>query len=185
MVGGHPTIEMTVTGVKPNGAEPVGAMPSIPPGPPCVGCARGNVAFKSDKLGTGAWYLGAGDNFASVVVEFKDYVVVFDAPHDDDRSGPVIAETHRLVPDKPIRYLINSHGHFDHLGGARTFAAEGATVIVAEAARSTVERYLNAPRTLRPDKFTKSGRRHVRVEGVRGTRVLPMEPRHNIPSVHN
>ena len=54
MVGGHPTIEMTVTGVKPNGAEPVGAMPSIPPGPPCVGCARGNVAFKSDKLGTGA-----------------------------------------------------------------------------------------------------------------------------------
>jgi glyoxylase-like metal-dependent hydrolase (beta-lactamase superfamily II) len=172
IVGGHPTIEMTVTGVKPNGAEPVGPMPSIPPGPPCVGCARGNVAFKSEKLGDGALYLDAGDNFASVVVEFKDYVVVFDAPHDDDRSAPVIAETHRLVPNKPIRYVINSHWHFDHLGGARTFAAEGATVIVSEAARSSVEKDLNAPRTLRPDRFARSGRQTVRVEGVQDKRVL-------------
>ena len=47
--------------------------------------------------------INACDNFYSVVVEFKDYVAVFDAPHNDDRSGPVIAETHRLVPDKPTR----------------------------------------------------------------------------------
>ena len=172
VVGGHPTVQLTVTSVKSNAAEPVEPMPAIPPGPPCVGCSRGDIAFKSEKLGNGVWYLDAGDNFYSVVVEFKDYVVVFDAPHNDDRSGPVIAETHRLVPNKPIRYVIISHWHFDHLGGARTFAAEGATVLVAEAARSTVEQYLNAPRTLQPDRFATSGRQHVRVEGVERNRVL-------------
>jgi glyoxylase-like metal-dependent hydrolase (beta-lactamase superfamily II) len=172
IVGEHPTVVLGVTGVKSNGAAPIDAMPPIPPGPPCVGCARGNVVFNSESLGDGVWYLDAGDNFASVVVEFEDYLVVFDAPHNDDRSGPVIAEAHRLAPDKPIRYVINSHWHFDHLGGARAFAAEGATVLVAREAQATVEKFLNAPRTLKPDKFVRSGRETVEVEGIQDKLVL-------------
>jgi glyoxylase-like metal-dependent hydrolase (beta-lactamase superfamily II) len=45
------------------------------------------------------------------------------------RSLAVIAETKRTFPNKPIRYLVNTHNHFDHLGGVRTYVAEGATVI--------------------------------------------------------
>ena len=33
------------------------------------------------------------------------------------RSLAVIAETRRLIPNKPIRYLVNTHHHFDHSGG--------------------------------------------------------------------
>ena len=172
ITGEHPIYELGVLDVDPNGATPIETMPALPPGPLCVGCARGDVVFNSERLGDGVWYLDAGDNFASVVVEFKDYLVVFDAPHNDDRSGPVIAEAHRLAPGKPIRYVVNSHWHFDHLGGARTFAAEGATVLVAERARPTVAKWLNAPRTLKPDDFVRSGRGEVRVEGIRDRMVL-------------
>lgn len=35
----------------------------------------------------------------------------------------------RKVSDKPIRYLINTHGHLDHVFGNGVFAAEGATII--------------------------------------------------------
>lgn len=172
IAGEHPFFELGVTSVRANGAAAIESTPAFPREPLCVGCARGNVVFKSERLGDGVWYLDAGDNFASVVVEFKDYLVVFDAPHNDDRSDPVIAEAHRLAPGKPIRYVINSHWHFDHLGGARAFAAEGATVLVAERARPTVEKWLNAPRTLKPDNFVRSGRDKVPVVGIEDRMVL-------------
>jgi glyoxylase-like metal-dependent hydrolase (beta-lactamase superfamily II) len=35
----------------------------------------------------------------------------------------------QLAPDKPIRWLINSHAHFDHVGGLRTYLHIGATII--------------------------------------------------------
>jgi glyoxylase-like metal-dependent hydrolase (beta-lactamase superfamily II) len=29
----------------------------------------------------------------------------------------------RAIPNKPIKYLINTHHHFDHSGGLRTYVA--------------------------------------------------------------
>ena len=43
----------------------------------------------------------------------------------------VIGEVKKLVPNKPIKYLVNTHHHFDHAGGVRTYAAEGATIVTA------------------------------------------------------
>lgn len=171
IVGGHPYLEVTVTSVTPDGTEPLGPRPPIPP-TVCTGCARGNVTFKSDELGDGVWYLDAGDNFASVVVEFRDYILVFECPHGDERSGLVIAEARRLVPNKPIRYLATSHWHFDHLGSARSFAAEGATILIAKEAVAGVEKYLNTPHTIVLDNFARTGRKRVKVEGVPDRRIL-------------
>ena len=42
----------------------------------------------------------------------------------------VIAKVKETIPDKPIRYIVNSHVHFDHSGGLRTYVAEGATVVL-------------------------------------------------------
>ena len=75
----------------------------------------------------------------------------------DARSNAVIAETHRLIPNKPIRYLVNTHHHFDHLGGIRAFVAEGATVVADNADRNFYERVVLAPqpRSLGPDRLSK------------------------------
>lgn len=33
------------------------------------------------------------------------------------------------MPGKPIKYLVNTHTHFDHAGGVREYAAEGMTTV--------------------------------------------------------
>src|ERR1700674_261470 len=72
------------------------------------------------------------------------------------RSLAVIAEVKRTFPGKPIRYLVNTHNHFDHLGGVRTFVAEGATVITDDRSRNFYQRVVLAPqsRTLQPDRLS-------------------------------
>ena len=52
----------------------------------------------------------------------------------------VIAEVKNLVPNKPIKYLINTHHHFDHSGGLRTYVAEGVTIITNEANKAFYEK---------------------------------------------
>jgi glyoxylase-like metal-dependent hydrolase (beta-lactamase superfamily II) len=81
-----------------------------------------------DKIGNGIYLLGGGPA-NSVAVEFKNFVTVFEAPTSEARSLAVIEQIARLIPNKPIRYLINSHQHFDHIGGIRTYLHIGATIV--------------------------------------------------------
>jgi glyoxylase-like metal-dependent hydrolase (beta-lactamase superfamily II) len=96
---------------------------------------------------------------------------VVEGPLNDDRTVAVIGEVRKLVPAKPIRYVINSHQHFDHAGGLRGFAAEGVAVITHETSRAFFEKALAAPATITPDRLAKSGRKGM-VEGVRDKRVI-------------
>jgi glyoxylase-like metal-dependent hydrolase (beta-lactamase superfamily II) len=91
-----------------------------------------------------------------VAIEAPDFVVVVEAPLNEKRSIAVIDEVHRLIPDKPIRYLVNTHDHFDHAGGMRTYAAEGATIVTSSQNRDFYERAVlsTAPRTLDPDRLS-------------------------------
>jgi len=71
----------------------------------------------------------------------------------EDRSLAVIEEVVRLMPGKPIRWLINSHQHFDHAGGLRTYMHIGATIVThGRNFEFYVRDVLNyTPRTLKPD----------------------------------
>ena len=64
-----------------------------------------------------------------------------------------------------------SYADFDHSGGVRAFAGEGATLITHDASRQYFERIVAAPATVSPDHLAKSGRKAA-VEGVRDRRVL-------------
>ena len=112
------------------------------------------VKVESRKLADGVWVLEGGTH-NSMVVEFKDFVAVIEAPNNEARSLAVIAEANRLVPNKPIKYLVNTHHHFDHAGGLRTFLSQGTTIVTHE---SNKQYYLDimfypAPRTLDPDRL--------------------------------
>ena len=50
-------------------------------------------------------------------------------PGNEERSLAVIEEIVRLAPGKPIRWVITSHPHFDHIGGLRTYLHIGSTVV--------------------------------------------------------
>jgi glyoxylase-like metal-dependent hydrolase (beta-lactamase superfamily II) len=161
--GGHPTLDLTIDSVQPNGAKALEVREN-----PQGGQGEATAA-KSERLGPGVWVITAGLN--SVLVEFTDYLVVIEGLGNDARSHAVIAEARRLVPNKPIRYLVNTHAHFDHSGGVRAFAAEGITIITQELNKPFLEKVLSLPHTINPDSLAKSNRRAT-VEGFGDKRVL-------------
>ena len=110
------------------------------------------VEVDASELQPGVWLLG-GSSHNSVAVEFQDYVAVVEAPLDEARNLAVIDEVVRLVPEKPIRFLVNTHQHHDHIGGLRTYMHIGATIITHwKNYDFYVQDVLNyAPRTLNPD----------------------------------
>ncbi len=162
--GGFPSADLNVTEVK--GNVPVDIM--VPDAIRQAAMPYARVA--SEQAAEGVWYL-AGGSHHSVVIEMKDHVLVVEGPLNDERATAVIAEARRLVPGKPIRWVINSHHHFDHAGGLRAFAAEGIPVITHETNRAFLERALMAPATMTPDR-QQAARRKVAVQGVYDQRSL-------------
>jgi len=182
---GHNSMEITVTNVQPN--VPVAAMTV----PDTVRQATIQpVRVESQKMADGVWYVGgAGAN--SVAVEFRDFTAVVEGPTDEERSIAVINEVYRLIPKKPIRFLVNTHPHFDHAGGLRAYVAEGATIVTHERNRQFYEKvfFAPSPRTLQPDRLAVYPRAPV-FETVNqkyaltdGTRVMEL---HYVPGLaHN
>ncbi len=112
------------------------------------------VRVESQRLSDGVWLVGGGSHH-SVAVEFDDHVVVIEAPLNEARSLAVIAEVYRLIPDKPIRFIVTTHHHWDHLGGLRAYAHEGATVVTHESTKPYYQEVLRAgPWLLEPDRLS-------------------------------
>ena len=112
------------------------------------------VRVQTDALANGVWLIGGGSH-NSVAVEFGDYVAVIEAPLNEARSLAVIDEVARLVPGKPIRYVVNTHHHWDHLGGLRTYVHEGATVITHAGNHAYYQEVFRArPWLLEPDRLS-------------------------------
>jgi glyoxylase-like metal-dependent hydrolase (beta-lactamase superfamily II) len=130
----------------------VNQCPAPGPVPAAVRQATFPVRVEAVKLGEGVYLLGGGTH-NSVAVEFRDFIAVFEAPLNEDRSLAVIEEIVRLIPDKPIRWVINSHQHFDHAGGLRAYMHIGATIVTHVKNFDFYNRdVLNyAQRTLKPD----------------------------------
>jgi glyoxylase-like metal-dependent hydrolase (beta-lactamase superfamily II) len=148
---GLATLDLTVTAVRANPAVDIGVPDHVRKDP---------VPVQSEKVADGVWYITGVDN-NSVLIEMKDYLIVVEAPHGERRSLAVLGEVKKLVPNKPIKYLVNTHHHFDHASGVRTYAAEGATIVTQEVNRPYFERAALNTWNLEPDRLAKSKKKPV------------------------
>jgi glyoxylase-like metal-dependent hydrolase (beta-lactamase superfamily II) len=128
------------------------ACPDPLPVPDPVRRAEFAMKVETQKVADGVYLIGGGTH-NSIAVEFKDYVAVVEAPLNESRSLAVIEEIARRIPDKPIRFLVNTHQHFDHIGGLRTYMHIGATIVTHQKNWNLYNHdVLNyTPRTLEPD----------------------------------
>ena len=98
--------------------------------------------------------------YRSVAVEMKDHIVLIESPQNEMTTSNIITEVKKAIPNKPIKYLVNTHTHADHSGGLRAAVAEGATVITHESNKALYEKWFSNPRTLlMPDKLSISEKR--------------------------
>ena len=109
-----------------------------------------------ERMADGVYLIGGGPA-NSYMVEFDEFVAVFEAPGNEERSLAVIEEVAKLAPNKPIRWLITSHPHFDHIGGIRTYLHIGSTIVThllnLDFLNHDVLSY--EPRTVEPDIVSK------------------------------
>ena len=162
--GGFPAVELNITEVRANPAVDIKVPDNV------RSADNPYTKVQSQKAADGVWYVTGGSHH-SVVIEMNDHLIVAEGPLNDDRALAVIAEARKLVPGKPIKYLIVSHHHFDHSGGVRAFAGEGVTIITQDASKAFFERIIAAPATVGPDHLAKTAKKAT-VEGVRDRRVL-------------
>jgi glyoxylase-like metal-dependent hydrolase (beta-lactamase superfamily II) len=162
--GGYPLLDLTVTDVRVNPSVAIDVPANIRSAP-----APGPLVGTPEKLADGVWLFPTYAK--SVAVEFRDYVAVIEAAETEAQSIETIDSVKKVIPGKPIRYLINTHSHFDHIGGMRTFAAEGATVITHHTNIPYFQALWANPRTIAPDRLSRSGRAAT-FEGVVGNRML-------------
>ena len=149
---GKPTLDLTVTAVSANPPVSIEVPAAMRDNP---------VAAKSEKVADGVWYISGVPGNNSVLIEMKDYLIVVEAPHGEERSLAVMGEVKKLVPNKPIKYVVNTHHHFDHASGLRTYAAEGVTIITHEINRPYFERAALNSWSLAPDRLAKSKKKPV------------------------
>ena len=121
----------------------------------------------TSELAPGVWLIG-GNRYFSVAMEFEDYSLVIEAPINETRAFAVMNEVRRLVPNKPLRYVVNTHHHFDHAGGLRGFGAEDVLMVVHESSGAYYEALGTAlhSRIVEPDTLSRTPRQvhYLRVQ---------------------
>ena len=155
---GFPSLDLSISAVTANPAftldVPQNVQSFTPP----------QEKVESQKMADGVYYLTGGSHH-SVAIEMKDYIVLEDVPLTVARATAVLAKTKELIPNKPIRYIVTSHHHWDHLGGIRTGMNEGATIITYQSNKAFLERVAKTQHTINPDPLAAS-KKGVKIQTV-------------------
>jgi glyoxylase-like metal-dependent hydrolase (beta-lactamase superfamily II) len=139
----------------------------------------------SRQLAQGVWLIG-GNNTNSVAVEFNNFVAVIEAPVNEARSNAVTAEVRRLLPNKALRYVVNTHHHYDHAGGLRGYAADDVLIVTHESNYDYYEALALGlhNHTVEPDRLARAPRqvhyirvqdRHTITDGMRELEIYHVQ----------
>jgi glyoxylase-like metal-dependent hydrolase (beta-lactamase superfamily II) len=101
--------------------------------------------------GTDNVYIFRNVNAQAMFVVTNDGVIATDpVAYGRPTGGATYIAEIRKITDKPIRYLVYSHHHFDHIAGGQAFKDAGARIIAHENAKERLA-VLQDPATPLPD----------------------------------
>lgn len=106
-----------------------------------------------------------------MIVEFRDFLAVVECPGDYHMSNSTIEALRDAFPKKPVRYVVPSHTHGDHGGGARAYFHAGATLITTPGNVEFYRQLAQVRRTISPDPYVAT-ERGPSIESFRGKRVI-------------
>jgi glyoxylase-like metal-dependent hydrolase (beta-lactamase superfamily II) len=161
--GNYPVLDLQVTDIEVNAPVKIAANDRAGVGAPA------NPPAQSEKLGDGVYLITGG--YSVIAVDFKDHITLLESGQSDARAAAVIAEAKRVLPGKPVKYVLNTHPHFDHSGGLRAVATEGAIILTYKLNKPYLERTLAQPRTLDPQSAQAQGKK-PKVEALGEKTVL-------------
>lgn len=173
--GGFPVLDIDVTSVKAN--------PEVTIAVPSEATKPTPITVTTSKLAEGVYYITGGTHH-SVAIDQRDHIVVVEAPLNEDRSQAVINKLKEIIPNKPIKYLINTHAHFDHAGGLRTYVDEGSIIVTPQTNQTYYQKVWATPHSINPDRLEKSkktaqfisftGNKQVISDGKRPIEIYPL-----------
>ncbi len=96
-------------------------------------------------------YFAKAYSHNSLIVEFPSWLAVVEAPYTETQSRMLARLVSEQFPGKPIKYAAMTHHHYDHTGGVRGIAAQGATLVVNESHEPAIRALIEARHTHPPD----------------------------------
>ncbi|MCL1633378.1 hypothetical protein M2650_01785 [Luteimonas sp. SX5] len=106
-----------------------------------------------------------------MIVEFEDFLTVVECPGDYAMADSTLAALRDAFPGKPVRYVVPSHTHGDHGGGARAYFHAGATLLTTPGHVEFYRRLAQVRRSIAPDPYVAAGQ-GPSIEAFRGERTI-------------
>ncbi|NBR27254.1 MAG: MBL fold metallo-hydrolase [Betaproteobacteria bacterium] len=116
--------------------------------------------------GTDNVYVFRNGGHQAMFVVTNDGVIATDpVAYGRPTGGQAYVDEIRKVTNKPIKYLIYSHHHFDHIAGGKAFKDAGATVVAHHRAKERLA-LLKDPHTVMPDEVVGDSGRTITLGGT-------------------
>jgi glyoxylase-like metal-dependent hydrolase (beta-lactamase superfamily II) len=132
---------------------------------PALGQASRPTIETTKVEGTDHVYIFRNGNHQAMFIVTKEGVIATDpVAYGRPQGGQQYVEEIRKVTDKPIKYLVYSHHHYDHIAGGKAFKDAGAKIIAHKRAKERLEK-LADPATPLPDE-TFEKQRTLKLGGV-------------------
>jgi glyoxylase-like metal-dependent hydrolase (beta-lactamase superfamily II) len=121
-----------------------------PAAPPAAAPARPQIQTTKVEGAENVYIFRNGNHQAMFIVTDDGVIATDPVAYGRPTGGQAYVDEIKKVTDKPIRYLIYSHHHFDHIAGGKAFKDAGATVVAHKRAKERLAA-INDPHTVLPD----------------------------------
>ena len=117
--------------------------------------------------GTDNVYIFRNGGHQAMFVVTKDGVIATDpVAYGRPNGGQQYVDEIRKITQAPIKYLIYSHHHYDHIAGGKAFKDAGATIVAHRKVKDRLAP-LKDPNTPLPDQLVPDGGRVITLGGTR------------------